>query len=97
MNWFTLTCDNPEDAAALCILLFSTSAGAHTVVATVPAIKEDAICTGTPSETLRSWLERSAALAWVYLELGQRPLSLKAGVNAAYTAICETSMVCQHY
>jgi hypothetical protein len=35
---------------ALCNLLFRTSAGAHTVVATVPAIKEEMMCVGTPSE-----------------------------------------------
>ena len=34
---------------ALCSLLFKTSAGAHTVVATVPAINEAAIWIGIPS------------------------------------------------
>lgn len=36
-------------AAALCNLLFNTSAGAHTVVATVPAAREARMCTGRPS------------------------------------------------
>ena len=38
---------SPE--AALCNLLFSTSAGAHTVVATVPAAREARMCTERPS------------------------------------------------
>lgn len=65
------TCGDPEDDAALCIRLFNTSAGAQTVVATVPAIKDDAIWTGTPSERSSDLLERSAAFACVYLVWSQ--------------------------
>lgn len=55
-NPFTISLVNPCFAspfteAAFCSLLFKTSAGAHTVVATVPAITEAVICTGTPSES----------------------------------------------
>jgi hypothetical protein len=41
----------PPMAAELCILLFNTSAGAQTVVATVPATSDANIWTDTPSES----------------------------------------------
>lgn len=58
---------SPPAEAALCNLLFRTSAGAQTVVATVPAANEAAIWTGTPSETLSILLDRICLFADVYL------------------------------
>lgn len=46
----THTGEFPRADATLCNRLFNTSAGAQTVVATVPAINDAAMWTGTPSE-----------------------------------------------
>jgi hypothetical protein len=59
-----------EAVVALCNLLLRTSAGAQTVVATVPAAKDAAICTGTPSDRLSVLLERILRFALVYLWSG---------------------------
>jgi hypothetical protein len=64
---FLHTGASPPAEAALCNLLFRTSAGAQTVVATVPAANEAAIWTGTPSETLSILLDRICLFADVYL------------------------------
>jgi hypothetical protein len=74
-----LTGASPLADAALCNLLFRTSAGAQTVVATVPAANEAAIWTGTPSETLSILLDRTCLLTDVYLisvSIYQQVLSL---------------------
>lgn len=65
------TGDFPSADAALCILLFSTSAGAQTVVATVPATNDAAIWTGTPSENGVNLFASSWRFADVYLRPGQ--------------------------
>jgi len=54
-----------DPLAALCILLFSTSAGAHAVVATVPAKSEASACVRISSGRLVR--ERMARLAAAYL------------------------------
>jgi len=59
----------PFTDAALCNLLFKTSAGAQTVVATVPAAKDAAMWTGTPSDSFRTLFERSCRFVDVYLVL----------------------------
>ena len=58
---------SPLADVALCNLLFKTSAGAQTVVATVPAANDAAIWTGTPSESLSILFVRSWRFADVYL------------------------------
>ena len=65
----------PFTEAALCNLLFKTSAGAQTVVATVPAAKEAAMWTGTPSVSLIIVFERIFRFADVYLVLSQYRLA----------------------
>jgi hypothetical protein len=42
------------------ILLLTTSAGAHMVVATVPARAEDVRCNGRPSEEMMPWDKRES-------------------------------------
>jgi hypothetical protein len=59
------TCDFPFIAAALCNRLFKTSAGAHTVVATVPAAREARMWVGMLSFRFRSGVERRWDLAVV--------------------------------
>lgn len=56
----------PFAEAALCSLLFKTSAGAHTVVATVPAANDEAMCTGTPSDSLSVSFESRLLFTVVY-------------------------------
>ena len=68
----------PFTEAALCNLLFKTSAGAQTVVATVPAAKEAAMWTGTPSVSLIIVFERIFRFADVYLVLSQYRLASAA-------------------
>jgi hypothetical protein len=63
---------SPFADAALCNLLFKTSAGAQTVVAIVPAANDAATWTRTPSETFMSLFERIFLFADVYLKYGQR-------------------------
>lgn len=53
----------PVVDAALCILLFITSAGAQTVVATVPAANDAVMCTGTPSLRSNQDVERRRLFA----------------------------------
>jgi hypothetical protein len=73
-------------------LLFSTSAGAQTVVATVPAIKEESACDGTPSA--KDVLARSCAFAFSYLDKVAWLVSIMVGSTliVTYTAIWETFM-----
>ena len=64
---FGLTGECPRADVALCNLLFSTSAGAHTVVATVPATREAIMCVGMPSDSFNVLFESSLPFAEVYL------------------------------
>lgn len=57
----------PSTLAALWSLLFITSAGAHTVVATVPAASEANIWIGIPSDNFRTEFDNSSRFASVYL------------------------------
>jgi len=56
-------------AEAFCSRLFSTSAGAQTVVATVPAASEARMCIGTPSDNPNILFESSLRFATEYLIL----------------------------
>lgn len=62
------TCDFPFTAAALCSLLFTTSAGAHTVVATVPAAREAIMWIGKPSFRLSAGVDNNLFFAAAYLD-----------------------------
>lgn len=77
-----LTLPDPAAAEALWILLLSTSAGAHIVVATVPATREERKCVRTSS--LRPAVETRYCFAAAYLAPG---FSCRLGLGSVGTGL----------